>query len=530
MSVRQYFKPRDGLPDPKGSLSTSMSSLVIASANREVEKALEAVSKKRGPYRKYVVQYYLVLYCYNSCETIRFNTYTPAVRAQIGKYACQHGSAAASSFFSKKLGENVSKTSVQSIKVAYLECVKKKRSADSDDEEVTNLPTKKRGRPFLLGEHDDQQLQMYLRKIRDHGGIITASVVVAAARGILMANDRSKLVEFGGHIELNRHWAYHLLDRMKFVRRKATTSKSRYTPSDFAKLKQEFLDEVASTVTMEEIPPELILNWDQTGIHLVPAGAWTMDQDGSKRVEITGVNDKRQITAVFCGTMIGDFLPIQVIYQGKTDHCHPHYKFPNDWHVAHSPKHWSTEETMVQYIEEIIVPYVESTRDTVGDKPALVIMDNFKGQKTSSINQILEDHNIHVSLIPPNTTDLLQPMDVAINKPAKDFFKKRFEEWYSQEVTKQLHGISGIDSVELEPVDLCSAQMKELSTRWLVEMADYISHNPQFIVNGFMRSGITPALDGNGEDLETEQSKSDEDVYLSSDYDSFKVSIVYLND
>ena len=57
MSIRQYFKPRDGLPDPKGSLSTSMSSLVIASANREVEKALEAVSKKRGPYRKYVVQY-----------------------------------------------------------------------------------------------------------------------------------------------------------------------------------------------------------------------------------------------------------------------------------------------------------------------------------------------------------------------------------------------------------------------------------------------------------------------------------------
>ena len=52
-------------------------------------------------------------------------------------------------------------------------------------------------------------------------------------------------------------------------------------------------------------------------------------------------------------------------------------------------------------------------------------MDNFKGQKTSSINQILEDHNIHVSLIPSNTTDLLQSMDVAVNKPAKDFFLKK---------------------------------------------------------------------------------------------------------
>ena len=271
-----------------------------------------------------------------------------------------------------------------------MDSLKKKRKADSDDEEVTVLPPKKRGRPFLLGEHVDKQLQLYLKKIRDQGEVITASVVVAAARGILLSSDRSKLVKFGGHIDLSRQWAYHLLDRMKFVRRKATTSKSKHTPIDFAKLKEAFLDDVRAVVNMEEIPAELILNWDQTGIHLVPASAWTMDQAGSKRVEIMGVNDKRQITAVFCGTLTGDFLPIQIIYQGKTERCHPHYKFLCDWHVTHSPKHWSTEETMVQYIEKIVVPYVECQRDIVGDKSALVIMDNFKGQTTSTINSILE--------------------------------------------------------------------------------------------------------------------------------------------
>ena len=62
---------------------------------------------------------------------------------------------------------------------------------------------------------------------------------------------------------------------------------------------------------MEEIIPELILNWDQTGIHLVPASAWTMDKMGLKRVEISRVNDKHQITAVFCGSAAGDFLPLR---------------------------------------------------------------------------------------------------------------------------------------------------------------------------------------------------------------------------
>ena len=35
MSIRRYLKPIDGLTDPKGSLSTTIQSAAIASANRE---------------------------------------------------------------------------------------------------------------------------------------------------------------------------------------------------------------------------------------------------------------------------------------------------------------------------------------------------------------------------------------------------------------------------------------------------------------------------------------------------------------
>ena len=43
------------------------------------------------------------------------------------------------------------------------------------------------------------------------------------------------------------------------------------------------------------------------------------------------MDNKRLITAVFCGSLIGDFLPVQLIYKGKTDCCHPHYQFPLSW-------------------------------------------------------------------------------------------------------------------------------------------------------------------------------------------------------
>ncbi len=78
---------------------------------------------------------------------------------------------------------------------------------------------------------------------------------------------------------------------------------------------------------MEDDPPELILNWDQTTIGIVPGSSWTMEIKGSKRMDIEGI---RQITAVFCGRQTGDFFPPRLIYQGKTTACLPHYKFPGD--------------------------------------------------------------------------------------------------------------------------------------------------------------------------------------------------------
>ena len=65
-----------------------------------------------------------------------------------------------------------------------------------------------------------------------------------------------------------------------------------------------------------------------------------MDQQGAKWVEVSGVDHKRSITAVFCGSLTGDFLHLQVIYKGKTNRCHYKYEFPLGWHITHAPKHW----------------------------------------------------------------------------------------------------------------------------------------------------------------------------------------------
>ena len=132
---------------------------------------------------------------------------------------------------------------------------------------------------------------------------------------------------------------------------------------------------------MEDIPPELVFNWDQTGISIVPGSSWTMEAKGSKRVEIVGISNKRQITVVFCGAMTGEFLPPQLIYQGKTSACLPCYKFPSDWHVTCTQNHWSNEDKMKAYIELIIVPYVVCKCKELkvsSDQPALMFLEASK--------------------------------------------------------------------------------------------------------------------------------------------------------
>ena len=185
---------------------------------------------------------------------------------------------------------------------------------------------------------------------------------------------------------------------------------------------------------------------------------------------------------------------------------------------------------MIQYINEIIVPYVESQRDALGkpSQAALVIMDNFKGQITTAINELLEANDIQICLLPANTTNQLQPVDIAVNKPAKDFLKRKFERWYSDEVTKQLQGASDVESAQIQPVDLCVAAVKELTAEWLVEMAEYIASNPQFVVNGFRRAGIPGALDGFEDEEGDTDLDSDSDL-LSEEYDSDE-DLVFLSD
>ena len=204
---------------------------------------------------------------------------------------------------------------------------------------LEELPSNKRGRPLLFGRELDDQVITFLKAFRTNEAPVNTAVVMACGEGIVMNYDSNLLTSNGGHITITKSWAKSLMNRIGFVKRRVTTTAKPSVEATFNECKIQFLYDVKAIRAMKEIPASLVLNWDQTAVRHVLSSNWTMEKEGSKRVEVIGSDDKRQITALFTVIMAGDFLAPQLIYQGRTKKCHPNVVFPSDWNVTHTDTH-----------------------------------------------------------------------------------------------------------------------------------------------------------------------------------------------
>ena len=244
----QYFKKSEKkssvLPNPDGPLSDLMPASAIASANKEVERLLAqqdgsldahgTTGRKRG----------------------RYHSFTEKEKARIAKRAAEYGVTNAIKHFSKEFVDRQLKESTVREWVAKYKKEVAQRFKLGKSMEVNELPEKTRGHPCLLGRELDNQLQEYVKGLREGKSIINSAIVMSAAMGIVKSHNSDLLEVNGGHIRLSKEWSKSFLSRMGFVKRKATTKASVSEP-DFKALKDQFLFDIQTIIEMEEIPKVL---------------------------------------------------------------------------------------------------------------------------------------------------------------------------------------------------------------------------------------------------------------------------------
>ena len=112
---------------------------------------------------------------------------------------------------------------------------------------------------------------------------------------------------------------------------------------------------------------------------------------------------------------------------------------------------------------------------------ALLLFNNFSAQCTPALLKTLDDNHINVVLLPPNCTDQLQPLDLSVNKPAKDFLQARwYQEWYGKQVCSQFEG-----KCERGAIALILSVMKLIGGQWMISLYEHFKRKPEIVRNGF---------------------------------------------
>ena len=153
----------------------------------------------------------------------------------------------------------------------------------------------------------------------------------------------------------------------------------------------------------------------------------------------------KDITGTFAITLTGKFLPMQLIYKGKTKRSLPKFKFPNSFSVTFTENHWLNTDKSVEFFEEIIFPYLDKVKKEnryPNEQYSPIAMDTFKGQDNDTLKELCSQNNCEVVIVPHNLTHKF----ISVNKAAKAFIQNLYNEWFSNQVAIQLkHGIDPAD-------------------------------------------------------------------------------------
>ena len=231
-----------------------------------------------------------------------------------------------------------------------------------------------------------------------------------------------------------------------------------------------------------QIHPSMVVNMDQTGVHLVSASSWTYEMVGSNDGAVVGAEDKRQITACVAASLRGDLLPLQLIFQGKTERSLPVSTYASAAarvDITHSNNHWSTQETMQRWIVRVLLPHTErmiELHSLDANAHILLLLDCWAVHKSAEFRGWLQQEHprIHLVFVPANCTSKLQLADVALQRPFKSSITQSFNAWASATIAEQIKRgeVVGISA------QLGMAALKPLVLQWCIESWKVLSQAP----------------------------------------------------
>lgn len=213
--------------------------------------------------------------------------------------------------------------------------------------------------------------------------------------------------------------------------------------------------------------PTRIWNLDETSVCTDPSKTKVVGEKGKSCSRTIGGSGKENITCLVAVNAAGGKAPPLVIFKGKnvwSSWVPEENDLYSNMSFAASTNGWITSDIFYNYLEKSLIPEMGNER------PVLLIYDGHSTHVTSKVVELAQLHKINILKLPPHTSHLLQPLDLAVFKSLKDKWDQKLCNWQ-----RKHNGMR-----------IPKKNFATLLARTWVEL------KPEIIANGFHKAGIVP--------------------------------------
>ncbi|GBP22503.1 hypothetical protein EVAR_78681_1 [Eumeta japonica] len=178
---------------------------------------------------------------------------------------------------------------------------------------------------------------------------------------------------------------------------------------------------------LTKIPPKRIFNCDETYVSLFPPSEKVLLDKGSRSAYKVVDSKKEGFTVLFMYSADGDRAQPMLMFPYKTEVPQKIVKnCPEGWGVGLSDNGWMTAESFYEYITNVFYPWLVKQ----GTEFSIVIyLDNHSSHMTMPLVTFCREKGIELIGLVPNSTHIMQPLDISFFHPFKETWKKAVPRW-----------------------------------------------------------------------------------------------------
>lgn len=330
----------------------------------------------------------------------------------------------------------------------------------------------KMGPTTILSEEEENLLIKWLFHISDYGFPATKEQLLDSVQLLMknlkrdnpFVNDRPGRKWYESFQKRHPELAERVSQNLSNARAQVTETKIRQW---FSEITVYFESKDYTCVTQN---PKRVYNCDETAFFLSPKENKVLVHKGEKAVYNFINNDEKEcLTTLIMCNAAGDLPPPMVVYTFKRLPQKIVNSVPKKWGVGRTENGWMTGETFFEYITNIFYPWLI---DNKIELPIILYVDGHSSHLTMALSQFCAESKIILVALFPNSTHILQPLDVAFFRPLKVQWKKKVHKWRMENCGRKL--------------------TREDFAKILEGAIQSLENREQILINGFRTCGLYP--------------------------------------